>query len=98
MEITVTPKGDCNGVYIASVTKNGFTIKESKGGNSSVALSWIAAGTRIDANKEIPTEVTDKSFDSNLLKSMYDDGNKEGAGSYLSNDQTYLLSMTNDKR
>lgn len=79
-EVTVTPKGDCNGVYIASVDKNGFTVKESKGGNSNVVISWIAAGNRVDAAKEIPALVKDNTFDSNLLKSMYDDSNRESAG------------------
>lgn len=79
-EVTVTPKGDCNGLYIASADKNGFTVKESKGGNSNVLISWIAAGNRIDAAKEVPAMVKENTFDGNLLKFMHDDSNKESIG------------------
>jgi hypothetical protein len=79
--VTVTPMGACNGVYIASVDKNGFTVKELNGGNSNVELAWISIGDRVDAKgTNVPAVVTDGNFDSNVTKVLYDDGKKEGSG------------------
>lgn len=44
--VTVTPLGQTNGVYLASVDKNGFTIKENNNGNSSAQFTWIAMATK----------------------------------------------------
>jgi hypothetical protein len=73
--VTITPMGQCNGVYIASVDKTGFTVKELNNGHSSVQLSWIAVGNRVDAeNKKVPEFLTSPSFNSNLSRVMFNDG------------------------
>ena len=79
--VTITPMGQCNGVYIESVTKEGFTIKELNGGNATVAISWIAVGDRIDSkNTEIPSFIKSKSFDQNIDKVLFNDGDKSHSG------------------
>lgn len=79
--VTVTPMGACNGVYIASVDKNGFTLKELNNGTSTVSIAWIAVGDRVDAqNKEVPAALLSPEFDNNVKASLFDDSNKEGKG------------------
>ena len=78
--ITVSPMGQCNGLYIASVEKDGFWVKELNNGSSNVQFSWIAIGKRIDV-VEIPTDILDKNFDKNLKKVIVNEDNKEAVGS-----------------
>ncbi|MCC6702402.1 MAG: collagen-like protein [Fluviicola sp.] len=79
--VTITPMGECNGVYITGVTKNGFTVKELNGGTSTVQVSWIAVGNRVDANStEVPAFIQDPTFDGNMEKVLFNDGNKEQSG------------------
>lgn len=40
--ITVTPLGNCNGLYISSINQKGFTVVENNEGHSSIEFSWIA--------------------------------------------------------
>lgn len=79
--VTITPMGQCNGVYIESVTKDGFTIKELNNGNSTVEISWIAVGDRVDATStEVPSFIKDKSFDQKIDKVLFNDGNTSQSG------------------
>jgi hypothetical protein len=76
--VTVTPNGNCNGVYISSVDKNGFTVKEMNNGTSTVALSWIAVGNRIDNRMEEATKmVSAPGFDRNVQQVLINDGNSD---------------------
>lgn len=45
MVVTVTPQGDCKGLYVVQGTK-GFEVKELGGGNANVAFSYRVAGKR----------------------------------------------------
>lgn len=74
-EVTVTPKGNCNGVYIASVDKNGFTIKEMNNGTSNVVISWISVGNRIDNKVDEATKmVATPEFEKNIQDVLFNDG------------------------
>jgi outer membrane protein OmpA-like peptidoglycan-associated protein len=80
-EVTVTPKGNCNGVYISAIDKNGFTIKEMNNGTSTVAVSWISVGNRVDNRMDKATEmVSDSNFDRNIQQVLYNDSNLDGKG------------------
>jgi hypothetical protein len=82
--VTVSPNGNCNGVYIASVDKNGFTVKEMNNGTSTVALSWIAVGNRVDNRMEEATKIVSApDFNRNIEQVLFDDGNKDGNGSAI---------------
>jgi hypothetical protein len=81
--VTATPNGACNGVYVSSVDKNGFTITEQMNGSSNATISWISVGNRVDNDKmELATEiVADPSFDRNIQQVLFSDGNVEGSAS-----------------
>ena len=59
--VTVSPNGDCNGLYISSVDRTGFTVSEINKGTSNVEFSWISIGTRIEGTPELPTAFKDVS-------------------------------------
>ncbi|WNM19921.1 beta strand repeat-containing protein [Flavobacterium capsici] len=85
--VTTTPMGQCNGIYIESVDKNGFTIKELSNGTSNVTISWIAVGDRIDANRtSIPDSILSKDFDSNLNEVMFNENNLNNSGKAMWSD------------
>ena len=74
--VTITPMGQCNGVYIVSVDKEGFIVEELNKGKSNVDIGWIAVGDRIDAKTtEVPTFLTKSSFNKDLKRVMQTDGN-----------------------
>jgi trimeric autotransporter adhesin len=75
--VTTTPMGQCNGIYIESVDKAGFVIRELNNGTSNVAVSWIAVGDRIDAGKTIQRDVLADDFDSNVNEVMFNENNKQ---------------------
>jgi hypothetical protein len=81
--VTVTPIGESNGLYIVSMDKTGFTVKENKSGQSNIQFTWIAVGSRIDAaNKpELPNDLADKNFDANMKGVMFDESDLEHTGS-----------------
>jgi hypothetical protein len=75
---TATPMGECQGVFITEVTKEGFIIKELNSGISNVPISWISVGKRIDANNSaVPAMLTKASFNQNLSKALFNDANKK---------------------
>jgi len=80
--VTASPMGACNGVYISSVDKTGFTITEQNNGTSNVEISWIAVGNRVDASamNEVPAVLKTNSFDTNINNVLFDDSNKENSG------------------
>jgi hypothetical protein len=79
--ITVTPTGNSNGVFVSSVTTEGFTVSENNGGSSNVPLSWIALATvkgYSDVSGITPSEVTSSDFDTKMMGVMYNENNSEG--------------------
>ena len=75
--VTVSPMGNCNGLYIESVDANGFTIKELNNGSSNVSVSWIAVGDRIDANNHpANADVLDATFNDNINGVLFNENNK----------------------
>jgi|GEM_PF-739361 len=75
--VTTTPMGQCNGLYIESIDKDGFVIKELNNGTSNVSVSWIAVGDRIDAKQnKIPKAVLENDFDNNINEVMFNENNK----------------------
>ncbi len=76
--VTITPMGQCHGVYIESVDKTGFTVRELADGNSSVQLSWIAVGNRVDAEtKAVPQFLKSSSFNSDISRVMFNDADRK---------------------
>jgi hypothetical protein len=46
MKILITPKGECNGVYVTNESANGFDVIELQHGTSNAAFSWFISATR----------------------------------------------------
>lgn len=75
--VTVTPLGQSNGVYLASVDKNGFTIKENNNGNSNVQFTWIAMATKagyetVNTPKELLASDYDERLDGFMINENLD--------------------------
>ena len=77
--VTVTPMGQCNGVYITNVTSTGFDVVELSNGSSDVEFSYIVVGKRIDAagKPELPDALKQKNFDDNMKAVMDNENNKD---------------------
>jgi hypothetical protein len=89
--VTITPMGQCNGVYIVSVDKTGFTVKELNDGHSNAQISWIAVGNRADVDsKKVPEFITKPSFNTNLSKVMFNDADRKHSGEGMWWDGTTL--------
>ncbi len=89
--VTTSAMGECNGLYVVSVDKTGFTVKELGQGTSNVNVAWIAVGDRIDARAHtVPASVLDKNFDKNINDVMFDEGDKEHKGKGMWWDGTKL--------
>jgi hypothetical protein len=94
--VTVSPMGQCNGIYIESVSKEGFIIRELNSGTSNVEIGWIAVGNRIDANAtEVPSFISTPSFNKSLTKVLFNDGNKSASGEGIWWDGSKLQMNTN---
>jgi|GEM_PF-6481206 hypothetical protein len=80
--VTVTPMGQCNGVYITNVTAKGFDIVEQNNGSSDVEFSYIVVGKRLDAENKptLPDALAKKDFDEKMKGVMNDETNKEQTG------------------
>jgi len=79
INITVTPTGETNGVYVSRVTSEGFYIKENLRGTSNASFNWTAIGTRdgYENGVEVSDVVLSNDFDKNMNEVMYNDGGKE---------------------
>lgn len=53
--VTLTPEGDCRGLYVAQRTPSGFTVRELQGGHSSIAFTYrIVAKPLGDESPRMP--------------------------------------------
>jgi hypothetical protein len=79
INITVTPTGETNGVYVSKVTSEGFFIKENMQGNNNASFNWTAIGTRkgYENGIEVSDVILSNTFDKNMNKVMVSDGSDE---------------------
>lgn len=79
INITITPTGETNGVYISKVTNDGFYVKENTNGRSNASFNWTAIGTRkgYENGVVISDTVLSNNFDKNMNGVMNNDGGKE---------------------
>lgn len=77
--VTITPMGQCNGIYISNIDSKGFDVVELNNGNSNVEFSFIIIAKRIDAaNKpELPEAIAKKDFDQKMKGVMFNESNLE---------------------
>ncbi|UCB52185.1 MAG: hypothetical protein JSV10_09395 [Candidatus Zixiibacteriota bacterium] len=43
----ITPRGECEGLYVASLTTSEMLVKEMRGGNSNIEFDYLVCGLRI---------------------------------------------------
>ena len=61
--VTVTPEGDCRGLYVAQRNGIGFTVRELQGGRSSLAFAYrIAAKPFGDTSARLPVALIPRGF------------------------------------
>lgn len=79
INVTVTPTSETNGVYISSVSPEGFYIKENQNGNSNASFNWVAIGTKAGYENgiEISKTILAQDFDKNMDGVMNNDGSKK---------------------
>jgi hypothetical protein len=79
--VTISPMGQCNGLFIKNVDSGGFDVEELNGGSSNVEFSFIVIGKRIDAdvNSELPEALSDRDFDNKMKGVMFNENNKDGS-------------------
>ena len=74
VNVTVTPLGNSNGVYVTNVTSRGFTIVENNNGASNVSFNWVAIGVKHNyENPQIPEEVLSSTYNKNMSNAMVSD-------------------------
>jgi Collagen triple helix repeat (20 copies) len=79
--VTVSPMGNCNGLYIVSIDEKGFTVAELNNGTSNVEFSYIAVGKRTDAAQaSVPAELTKSNFTEKMSGLMFNEGNLKQSG------------------
>ncbi|RZJ65275.1 MAG: hypothetical protein EOO50_14320 [Flavobacterium sp.] len=81
LNITVTPTGPSNGVYVTDVTPAGFRIVENGNGSAGVSVNWVAYGTRLGyENPEavVSATISSSSFDEDMNAVMYNEKNTDG--------------------
>jgi hypothetical protein len=91
--VTVTPTGDCNGVHVAEVTKDGFTVVENNAGKSDVTVAFIAIGRRVGhENPRLPAEVISSDYVDRLSRGLHNDAHAErdGEGLYFESGRLYV--------
>lgn len=74
--ITASPQGKSNGIYIDTITKDGFWVYENNDGTSNVKISWIAI-TKIkgEENPEVPSDLLANDFDKKMDGVMFNENN-----------------------
>ena len=76
--VTVSPMGQCMGIFISKVDANGFEVEELAGGSSDAPFSFIVIGTRLDAHTaNVPEALQDVNFDSEMKEMMFNESNMD---------------------
>lgn len=76
INITITPTGETNGVFVSKITADGFYVKENLQGTSNASFNWVAIGTRAKYEKgvAISNTILSNNFDKNMSGVMSNDG------------------------
>ena len=90
VNVTVTPTGNCNGVYLSDVTGKGCRVTEVNAGKSNVSVNYFVIGKRAGYEKPaLPAEVVAADYDSKLARGLHADADlqTDGEGLYYENGQ-----------
>jgi len=77
LNITITPMGSTNGVFVSRVTSTGFFVKENLNGKSNASFSWFAIGTQkgYENGVKISNEILANDYDKSMNEVMFNDSN-----------------------
>lgn len=77
LNITITPMGATNGVYISKITSTGFFVKENLNGKSNANFSWMAVGTQkgYENGVKLSNEILANDYDKNMNEVMFNEAN-----------------------
>lgn len=75
--VTVTPVGNCKGIHLVSVGKEGFTVAENDNGNSNVSFTWMAIGEQKIQPTALSPEILATDFDSKMEGVMFNENDTE---------------------
>ncbi|WP_264560500.1 beta strand repeat-containing protein [Flavobacterium sp. N2270] len=90
LNITITAKGNTNGIYIEKVTSTGFYVKENMNGNHSVEFNWTATSVRkgYENGVSISREILDTNWENNMSKVMHNENDTTNEALPISFDGT----------
>lgn len=82
LNITITPMGATNGVYVSRVTSTGFFVKENLNGKSNASFSWLAISTQkgYENGVKISNEILANDYDKNMNDVMFNESNTKEEG------------------
>ncbi len=96
LNITVTPNGRTNGVFVYNITKDGFEVEENNNGLSNCDFHWTAIGTRkgYENGMALSKTIMSKDFEKNMQGVMNDDGTlEEGTPIYFDGNEVKFERM-----
>ncbi len=77
--VTITPMGQCNGIFLSNVDSKGFDVQELNNGKSNTEFSYIIISKRIDSDNkpELPEAISKMDFDDKMKGVMFNENNLE---------------------
>ncbi len=82
--VTVTPHGNCNGVYLEEVSNAGFKLAENNSGRNNVKVSYIAIGKRAGYEKpSLPAAVVASDYVDKVSRGLHNDNDTQNNGEGL---------------
>jgi hypothetical protein len=101
INITITPVGESNGVFIKSITSRGFYVKENARGTSNVSFNWTAIGTKkgYENGVTISSEILANDFDTKMEGVMHNEADTKTSGSpiYYDGNKVRFEKMSEDR-
>ena len=93
INITITPTGATNGVYIDRVTKTGFYVKENLKGTSNASFNWTAISTQkgFENGVSLSKEILANDFDKKMDGVMYNEADTTGEATPIHFDGNKVL-------
>jgi hypothetical protein len=91
VNFSLTPLGNCKGLYIAEINKKGFLVKELMEGNSNVSINYTVILINFNKNESAPEEILDIEFDNNIKAVMQNENDPKTISKGMYWDGTKLI-------
>lgn len=92
LNITITPMGATNGVYVSKITSTGFFVKENLNGKSNANFSWTAISTQKGYKNgvKISNEILANDYDKNMNEVMFNEADTKNEAKPIMFDGTKI--------